>query len=263
MRQQLRHLLLRAPPFSTTTTSRPQPLTGRPAAAAPPHRHQPHPTRLHTPTHRPAPAPRHIAHPPPHRGSGSQPPSPPRPAGNNHQHPPPSLTLKAAAAMFLALPLSPPLTHRRPTHTQPHSPPPHLATHGPACTPARASPPTGLGFRVVSADDRDSRACVREPARDPRTDAAVTDGDDRDFTAQIEKHDAGNRHRAASYLPKAPRRRVTASRVRANGKRPIRADEMTGVAGRIVLEVVLMLRLGFPEIPRRRYFGHDLARPQA
>src|SRR6185312_5815209 len=37
---------------------------------------------------------------------------------------------------------------------------------------------------------------------------------------------------------------------------------MAGVAVRIALQVVLMLRLGFPEIPDRRDLGDDLARPE-
>ena len=36
---------------------------------------------------------------------------------------------------------------------------------------------------------------------------------------------------------------------------------MTGVAEGIALEVILMLGLGFPEVPCRGYFGHGLAGP--
>jgi hypothetical protein len=43
---------------------------------------------------------------------------------------------------------------------------------------------------------------------------------------------------------------------------PFRPNEVAGVAGGVVLEIVLMFGLGFPEITRRRQFGHDLARPQ-
>src|SRR6185312_16239972 len=44
---------------------------------------------------------------------------------------------------------------------------------------------------------------------------------------------------------------------------PAGPDEMAGVAARVVLEVVLMLGLGLPEVAGRRQFGHHLARPQA
>jgi hypothetical protein len=38
---------------------------------------------------------------------------------------------------------------------------------------------------------------------------------------------------------------------------------MTGIAGRIALEIVLVLRFRLPEFPGRSDFGHDLAGPQA
>src|SRR6185312_2619846 len=44
---------------------------------------------------------------------------------------------------------------------------------------------------------------------------------------------------------------------------PAGPDEMAGVAAWVVLEVVLMLGLGLPEVAGRRQFGHHLARPQA
>src|SRR5690606_5908855 len=47
------------------------------------------------------------------------------------------------------------------------------------------------------------------------------------------------------------------------GQLPARSHVMAGVPGRILLQVVLVLGLGFPEIARRRHFGHHLARPQA
>src|SRR5690348_12399429 len=46
-------------------------------------------------------------------------------------------------------------------------------------------------------------------------------------------------------------------------KDPVGTREMTSVAVRIVLQIVLVLRLGFPEVADRRHFGDDLARPQA
>src|SRR5579859_1714139 len=44
---------------------------------------------------------------------------------------------------------------------------------------------------------------------------------------------------------------------------PVRPDEVAGVAVWIALEVVLMLGLGFPEVPCRGHFRHDATRPQA
>lgn len=38
---------------------------------------------------------------------------------------------------------------------------------------------------------------------------------------------------------------------------------MAGIAVWNALKIVLMLRLGLPEITHRRQFGHDLARPDA
>src|SRR3546814_19877348 len=47
------------------------------------------------------------------------------------------------------------------------------------------------------------------------------------------------------------------------GKDPIGTREVTGVAARIALQIVLVLRLRFPETTDRRHLGDDLARPQA
>src|ERR1700722_11654588 len=44
---------------------------------------------------------------------------------------------------------------------------------------------------------------------------------------------------------------------------PVRPDEVTGVAVRIALQVILMLGLGFPERSGRGHLGDNLARPQA
>src|ERR1700740_1404998 len=44
---------------------------------------------------------------------------------------------------------------------------------------------------------------------------------------------------------------------------PARPDEVTGISVRVPLEIILMLRLGLPEIADRRQFGHHLAWPQA
>jgi hypothetical protein len=38
---------------------------------------------------------------------------------------------------------------------------------------------------------------------------------------------------------------------------------MAGVAAWISLEIILVLRFGFPELARWNDFGHDLAGPQA
>src|SRR3954468_10318891 len=46
------------------------------------------------------------------------------------------------------------------------------------------------------------------------------------------------------------------------GQLPAGAGEVAGVAARVVLQVVLMFRFGFPEVARRRHFGDHLARPQ-
>jgi hypothetical protein len=50
--------------------------------------------------------------------------------------------------------------------------------------------------------------------------------------------------------------------LRAVGKFPARADEVTGVAVRVALEIILVLRLDFPEGPGGRQLGNDLARPE-
>jgi len=52
-----------------------------------------------------------------------------------------------------------------------------------------------------------------------------------------------------------------ATRFFALGKFPVRPREMAGIAVRIALEIVLVLRLGLPEIAGRRHFGHHLAWP--
>src|SRR5690606_5481517 len=44
---------------------------------------------------------------------------------------------------------------------------------------------------------------------------------------------------------------------------PAGSHVVAGVPGRVLLQVVLVLGLGFPELARRRHFGHHLARPQA
>src|SRR6185437_3918683 len=44
---------------------------------------------------------------------------------------------------------------------------------------------------------------------------------------------------------------------------PARPGKMAGVAVRVTLEIILMLRLGLPEIRNRRQFRHHLAGPQA
>jgi hypothetical protein len=46
-------------------------------------------------------------------------------------------------------------------------------------------------------------------------------------------------------------------------KLPVRSRETTGVAVGIALEIILVLRLGFPEIADRCHLGHDFARPEA
>ena len=50
--------------------------------------------------------------------------------------------------------------------------------------------------------------------------------------------------------------------VRANGKPPVRPDEMAGIAGGNPLEIILMLGFRFPEIACRNDLGDDLTRPQ-
>src|SRR5690349_7560356 len=51
--------------------------------------------------------------------------------------------------------------------------------------------------------------------------------------------------------------------VRAVRQLPARPDVVAGVAVGILLQVVLVLRLGLPEGPRGRHLGDHLARPQA
>ena len=48
----------------------------------------------------------------------------------------------------------------------------------------------------------------------------------------------------------------------AHRETPARPDEMAGISIRILLEIVLMLGLGFPEISQGRDLGHDPAGPQ-
>src|SRR3954467_1113893 len=49
--------------------------------------------------------------------------------------------------------------------------------------------------------------------------------------------------------------------VSSRGQNPIRMDKVACVAVRVALEVVLMLRLGFPEWSCRRYLSNDLPGP--
>src|SRR5580692_5065598 len=52
-------------------------------------------------------------------------------------------------------------------------------------------------------------------------------------------------------------------RFRANRQLPIRTDKVAGVAVGKMLQIVLMIGLGFPERSGRRDFGHDFPRPQS
>src|SRR3546814_10714698 len=47
------------------------------------------------------------------------------------------------------------------------------------------------------------------------------------------------------------------------GKDPIGTRDVTGVAARIALQIVLVLRLRFPDTTDGRHLGDDLARPPA
>src|SRR5260370_37548490 len=47
------------------------------------------------------------------------------------------------------------------------------------------------------------------------------------------------------------------------GQNPVGTEKVASIAVRIVLEIILMLRLGFPERASRRHFRRHLARPQA
>src|SRR5216683_4298720 len=67
---------------------------------------------------------------------------------------------------------------------------------------------------------------------------------------------------AFALLRDGSRRPLTGLRFGAAWKPPAGADEMTGVAVRIVLQIILMLRLGFPEGADGRQFRHDLAGPE-
>src|SRR5919106_4558113 len=58
-------------------------------------------------------------------------------------------------------------------------------------------------------------------------------------------------------------RDLTGGRFRSLRQDPVGPHEVTRIAVGIPLEVVLMLRLGFPERTCRRHFGHELSRPPA
>src|SRR5829696_7159745 len=80
------------------------------------------------------------------------------------------------------------------------------------------------------------------------------------------EHEVGNatRRTVMAVSPAArpdPRRRL-AGRGAAVGQHPPRTREVAGVAVRVALQVVLVLRLGLPERTRRSDLGDDLAGPQ-
>src|ERR671912_98689 len=56
---------------------------------------------------------------------------------------------------------------------------------------------------------------------------------------------------------------VSGGRTGASGQFPARAREVAGIAARVVLEIVLVLRLGDPEFAGGRDLRHDPAWPQA
>src|SRR5690606_41936143 len=64
--------------------------------------------------------------------------------------------------------------------------------------------------------------------------------------------------RRSSDLSRGLRRGLVADR-----QPPVRSDEMAGIAVRIALQVILVLRLGFPEVTHRLDLRHHLARPEA
>lgn len=51
--------------------------------------------------------------------------------------------------------------------------------------------------------------------------------------------------------------------IRPFGQHPVRTRVMAGIASGETLQIILMLRLGFPEITGRRQLGNNLTRPQA
>jgi len=57
--------------------------------------------------------------------------------------------------------------------------------------------------------------------------------------------------------------RLLCNLVGANRQSPVGPDEMAGVAVGILLEIILMLGFGLPEVACRNDFRNDLARPQA
>src|SRR5918996_553729 len=60
-----------------------------------------------------------------------------------------------------------------------------------------------------------------------------------------------------------PPRSARPARLRPARKPPVGPDEVAGVAVRVAFQVVLMLRLGLPEVAGRGYLGHHLARPES
>ena len=78
-------------------------------------------------------------------------------------------------------------------------------------------------------------------------------------------HFRGHRLHAQGRRPHrgAPPRERLRLDFRALRQLPARPREVAGVAVRVALQVVLVLRLGLPEVARGRHLGDDLARPQA
>ena len=89
---------------------------------------------------------------------------------------------------------------------------------------------------LVDLDWADDLAGLRRGRRARRGDAGAQRPDDQDL--------------------RLARRRLFAVR-----QLPVRPYEVAGVAVRVLLEVVLVLRLGLPEGPRLAHLGDDLARP--
>ena len=60
-----------------------------------------------------------------------------------------------------------------------------------------------------------------------------------------------------------PLLRLLCNLVGANRQSPVGPDEMAGIAVGILLEIILVLGFGLPEVACRNDFRNDLARPQA
>ena len=84
----------------------------------------------------------------------------------------------------------------------------------------------------------------------------------RDAVLEVSDHSRGGACKSAVLFSSRSDRSLRTAGILALRKHPVLSLEVTGVATRTLLEIVLMLRLGLPEVAHGLDLGDDLAVPQ-